>query len=119
MAPLKPKYACFACRKMFRIASARFTWDKDLKMNVTEHPPVCPDCGALMRNVGRYFKPPRRDNKQAWEAAELFYLSKVSPWNWGKPIRRLGQAKRHIAANPNRASEGARLLAKYRNRKGK
>ena len=46
MAPLKPKFACFACRKMFRIDHSRFYWDKDLKRMVTDHPPVCPDCGA-------------------------------------------------------------------------
>jgi hypothetical protein len=116
---LRPKHACFACRKMFRLSPARFRWDKDLRQMVTDHPPLCPDCGALMRNVGRFFKPPRRNNRQAWAAAELLYLSKVSQWSWGKPIRRLGQAKRHIAANPNRPSEGSRLLAKYRKCTGK
>ena len=109
---LKPKFACFACRKMFRIDPSRFYWDKDLKRMVTDHPPTCPDCGALMRRVNRDFRPPRREDKQAWESAELLYLSGhsvASDTEGGsrERIDRVGQAKRHIDANPHRKSEGA------------
>jgi hypothetical protein len=109
---------------MFRIDPARFRWDNDLKRIVTEHPPICPDCGTLMRRVNRDFRPPCRTDKQTWEAAELLYRSGhgYAPKAEGgsrQSIKRAGQAKRYIEANPHRQSEGARLLAKYRKRAGK
>jgi hypothetical protein len=119
MPTLKPKFACFTCRKMFRIDPMRTL--------VTDKPVVCPDCGALMRRVNRDFRPPRRDDKQAWESAELLYLTGhnvASDAEAGsrQRIDRVGQAKRYIEANPlsesdtHRKSEGERLLAKYRKR---
>lgn len=119
----KPKFACFNCRKMFKIQPDRWHWDKDLKRMVTDHPPVCPECGGLMRRVGREFKPPRREDKDAWEAAELLHLSRqpyVSSAGSGsrRGVARPGQAKRYIEANPHRISEGQRLLAKFRKRQG-
>lgn len=120
--PRKPKFVCFDCRKMFRIDAER--------AQSGEKPVVCPDCGRVMREVNRDFQPPRKDDKQNWEAARLLYLTGhgfASDAQAGsrERIARVGQAKRYIEANPlsesdlHRKSEGARLLAKYRKRTGK
>jgi hypothetical protein len=120
---VKPKFACFACRKMFRFDALHYM-HPDAKHR--EDRSVCPDCGAPMRNVGRHFRPPRRDDKKNWEAAELLYLSghfyASEAVNYTRPAKGIatpGKALRFIEANPRRTTEGARLLAKYRKRTGK
>jgi DNA-directed RNA polymerase subunit RPC12/RpoP len=62
--PYRMHYACLACRKVFR-----------LRHDERKFP--CPECGGLMRAVGRDFKaPPRRDVK-AWRLVKLLLLEDI------------------------------------------
>lgn len=54
----KQKYACFACRKMFR-------------RPVAGRSAVCPECGLAMSMMGRDFKAPRQADVRQWRKVEL------------------------------------------------
>src|SRR5262245_31607034 len=64
---LRPKYVCFNCRKMFRLAPD----------HPTDPPPVCPQCGQGMVIVGRFFRPPRRTDTRRWRIVEELYRNGV------------------------------------------
>ena len=56
-------YACFSCRKMFNQMALRRTEKLD-KVK-------CPQCKVEMHNMGKDFKPPRKENVQQWRKVEL------------------------------------------------
>jgi hypothetical protein len=66
----KRKYACFACRKAFKRPAGRDLPDASWK---DRDPAPCPDCGRPMAHIGRDFKPPRRDEVEAWAVAEHLF----------------------------------------------
>ena len=59
----KPHYACFACRKAFR---RRLRADQPHLGEGPDQPARCPQCGLLMADLGRDFKPPRKTDEKAW-----------------------------------------------------
>ena len=75
-------YVCFTCRKQFRKPSAAlYTADAGgrerlLGRGVDEaafsYP--CPQCGQVMRLIGKNFRAPRQDDREAWAIAkQLLY----------------------------------------------
>jgi len=58
----KPHYACFDCRKAFkRIHIEDINGKKE-----SEKEAHCPQCGALMADMGLDFAAPRKDDIKAW-----------------------------------------------------
>lgn len=64
----KPRYACFGCRKAFR---RRLKADVDPAGD--DHPARCPDCGLLMADIGRDFRPPSKSDQKGWATAEALW----------------------------------------------
>jgi DNA-directed RNA polymerase subunit RPC12/RpoP len=64
-------YACFDCRKMFNQAPWVRRIDRSKARSEITVP--CPQCGQPMRNMGKEFKPPRRNNVQQWRKIKLLY----------------------------------------------
>jgi hypothetical protein len=64
----KPRYACFRCRKAFRRRL-----QSDVDPAGAEHPARCPDCGLLMADIGRDFRPPSKSDWKGWIAAEALW----------------------------------------------
>ncbi|MBU0553747.1 hypothetical protein KKF91_05745 [Myxococcota bacterium] len=66
----KPHYACFDCRKGFkrRLRS-------DFKGGGEALPARCPQCGALMANMGLDFKPPPMKDACAWRVLQGLYTA--------------------------------------------
>jgi hypothetical protein len=62
-------YACFTCRKAFKQARRNLitietnhrTWLHEAAVH------TCPQCSGKLWNMGRKFKPPRKDDETAWE----------------------------------------------------
>ncbi len=73
--PPSDHWVCFVCRKQFRkplrqkcssewsAAHQTLTW----KREVLQADLSCPECHTTLVNMGKYFRPPRRENKQEWE----------------------------------------------------
>ncbi len=69
-------YACFVCRKMFNKPPWTRRHDgKGAPVNVV----VCPQCGAVMHNMGKEFQPPRRNAVRQWRKVELLF---GRGWRW-------------------------------------
>ena len=61
------KYVCFRCRKMFNTHGERSGTGRPPE-NFARH--ACPQCGEVMTYPGRYFKPPKQNEVEAWQVAE-------------------------------------------------
>jgi hypothetical protein len=72
-------WVCFGCRKMFRKSSR---WLSDGADSTPRH--LCPQCRQPMRDMGKYFEPPRALDRRSWEImrrvadAGLFFHSEGS-----------------------------------------
>ena len=64
-------YVCFACRKMFDQVDIHHWHDGWHAPPKKGYP--CPECGAEMQDVGKDFKPPRRQNINQWRKVELLF----------------------------------------------
>lgn len=62
---IRPTMACIPCRKSWK---TKGSWEHSTI--VTQH---CPECGLPGLNMGRSFKPPRRESKDWTKLAELGY----------------------------------------------
>jgi len=74
----KSKLACLICRKSWRKANSGH-WEKtDLRFNwISEQSLICPQCGALMVNMGADFKAPAQSNMRQWRKVELLVRAGV------------------------------------------
>lgn len=67
----KPHYACFRCQKTFKRKILQ-----DLDENATEKlvfEAKCPQCSALMADMGLDFEAPKRTDHKAWKHLENLY----------------------------------------------
>lgn len=72
MGSYKPHYACFDCRKTFKrrlFEDIRNGYSKDDK----ETPAKCPECGALMADMGLDFEAPPKKDIKAWNHTSKLY----------------------------------------------
>ena len=72
MIAYKPHFACFDCRKTFKrrlLGDILNGYNKDTK----ETPAKCPECGALMANMGLDFKSPKKNDLKAWSHMATLY----------------------------------------------
>lgn len=65
-------FTCFDCRKMFKK-----TIKYEFVLQYSSYPeffdkyrPICPDCGRNMLNMGRGFRPPKRNDLKKWRILE-------------------------------------------------
>ena len=78
------QHACFACCKVFKLPStekeqARSVWlsrrylaGRDPAQPLPEATPHhCPECGGTLEMLGRAFRAPRRQDRDAWERVRL------------------------------------------------
>src|SRR5690349_21524084 len=64
-------WVCFSCRKQFRKPSRQNCGPWDLpSRRKPARTYVCPECKAPMINMGKYFRPPRREDEQGWKRME-------------------------------------------------
>lgn len=69
MIAYKSHYACFDCRKTFK---RKLLHDVDRDEQQTKDA-KCPQCGALMANMGLDFEAPKMDNTKAWNHIKNLY----------------------------------------------
>lgn len=70
MSYYKPHYACFDCRKGFKRRLL-----VDIKKGGEDRPARCPQCGALMANMGMDFKPPPMKDTRQWRVLQGLYVA--------------------------------------------
>ncbi len=68
MTAYKPHYACFECRKTFK--RKLFS---DIRKGEQTFEAKCPQCGALMANMGLDFEAPKKDDVKKWEHLKNLY----------------------------------------------
>lgn len=69
MIAYKPHFACFHCRKTFKRRLMRDI-NHDAKDSFEAK---CPQCSALMANMGLDFESPKKDNIKEWEHVKDLY----------------------------------------------
>lgn len=62
-------WVCFDCRKMFRKPSRWEGVHPSDKPEIPKH--ICPQCRKEMRDMGKHFEPPRRNNEKLWKIMKL------------------------------------------------
>ena len=65
------RFVCFHCRKMIRRPLPRSYYPA---INRKPEGASCAECGNIPIFVGRYFKPPRRNDLNAWKQLILAYV---------------------------------------------
>lgn len=63
----KQHYACFTCRKVFRIPDSDTPFNVAVYSDPFTRTVKCPDCSRPMFSMGRDFKAPRRSATKQWE----------------------------------------------------
>lgn len=70
MISYKPHYACFDCHKTFKRRLKKDVKDGDKQV----YDAKCPQCGALMANMGLDFESPKKDDLKKWEHIKSLYV---------------------------------------------
>jgi hypothetical protein len=97
--------ACFACRKAFK---------KDLADPCYQ--PGCPECSGPLRDMGRYFRAPRKADTQQWRKVEMLAQAGVyfRTHEMGRMPETLLEAREFIAAQHENLARGARAREQSR-----
>ena len=93
-------HACFQGRKSWKVRL-----DRDAK---------CPDCGAVLHEMGRSFKAPKKSHKGQWEKVEALWNAGYRFWSYrefedAEPLpERLSEVDDFIRRNPDHPMRTAR-----------
>lgn len=110
-------WVCFLCRKQVRKLLPTQDVPRHKRRSVADAFD-CSICHAPMVNMGNYFRPPRRNDRRAWEQMRLLahqgirFYTEVSAYIWGSE----GVKQRSLRATKTRLysaraqTEGERLL---------
>ena len=79
---LKIQFACFACRKCFKVPYVHLPRHASGHIEVRSEPVLCPECGTEMRLMGAAFKAPPRTNTRQWLKVERLARAGVV-FHWG------------------------------------
>lgn len=71
--PYKRKFACFACRKMFRQTDESRMAQKPRLDEQGQRIALCPQCGARMHNMGLDFCVPKQSDLEQWKKVEKLF----------------------------------------------
>ncbi len=116
--PYKQHYACFACRKAFRIPGTEpFVGQRSLASIVK-----CPDCAKPMSKMGRDFKAPRRSATKQWEKVRQlreagFAFDSCGCYGPGYRPAMLREVPAFIEQAQLKASNGRRLAVRFKRRR--
>ncbi len=67
MTPYNMAFACFTCQKSFKKSLGKAPPNK-YPSQLT-----CPNCGEIAYNMGRHFKPPKKNDKKQWEKVRFLF----------------------------------------------
>lgn len=86
-------FACFDCRKSFKKA-------------ITYEAPVCPQCGASLKDMGRTFKTPKMSDVEQWAKVQRLWEAGFrftgNGSHGGPPFpKHLNEVDEFIANNPD------------------
>lgn len=118
--PYKQHYACFSCRKAFKLRNLFSTdwW----RTNRADAPVSCPECRQPMGDMGLDFKAPRQAAVKHWAVVEVLYHRGVRYDSCGcsgpgyRP-KRWREISAFLRANIRRAA-GADLAERFARRRG-
>jgi hypothetical protein len=113
----KDHYACFECRKAFRISPFREWLPPEVHFGAVIPEVKCPDCKRPMVSMGRNFKAPKRTDIKQWRLIQLlneagfFYPPRKCVF--GNPPVSPNQVPAFLERCRQNASKGSRLAARY------
>jgi len=102
-------FACFDCRKSYKLRVDFHmpidTWLRDSTETLVLDPSErnCPQCGGVLRRIGRQFQTPKRSDIAQWEALRHYYCR-----FWTPHYERGQQVLDAIAENTGRKRDKAR-----------
>lgn len=111
----KTHYACFSCRLSFK-RHRRGPFNGWVPM---PEQALCPNCRGVMRDLGRDFKAPRREDREQWEKVELLYRRGITFDSCGcdgpgKRPRTLREAKDMKGPTPRETEEFDQFMSAVR-----
>ncbi len=112
----KQHFACFECRKTFKIP---FEVTRSEGQIVVNHPtsPVCPECKRPMHSMGLDFHAPKQNNIKQWRKIKVLF---AAGWAFhscgcgsGQRPRLLSEVPAFLAQCSSAKTEGQRLLERF------
>lgn len=90
----------------YLVAHACFSCSKSFKLHGEGKDKVCPECEGPIYEMGRSFKPPKKNDKKQWEKVKLLYSAGFRFVGCGshegpKLPDKLSETKSFIENNPN------------------
>jgi hypothetical protein len=119
----KQHYACFACRKVFRIPGSDTPFNVAVYSDPFTRKVKCPDCSRPMFSMGRDFKAPRRSAMKQWEKVRQLRVAGIAFESCGcvGPGYRPGSLREvasFIEQHEVRKSKGRQLANRFKGRSG-
>ena len=120
--PYKPHFACFNCRKAFRIPKKREDQAK-AAADTRGGEVLCPQCRAPMVGMGLDFKAPKQTEVKQWQKVRIlcdhgFKFGSCGCTGPGPRPGKLKEVSEFLEANLPK-TDGQKLLEKYERRKGR
>ena len=113
----KDHYACFECRKAFRVAPFREWLPPEVHFGAVVPVVKCPDCARPMTSMGRNFKAPRRADVRLWRTIQLFQEAGIhyvpEAWRFCGPPTSPDEVPAFIERCRQNASPGRRLASRF------
>ena len=114
------QHACFECRKSFKIdyqsaEQSRRAWlsqrisGKKPSEAFVEPSHVCPQCSEPLHMMGRAFRAPKHDDRDAWVAVELLYYAGFRFYSSAGYLPTTAREARAFIAEKRPTSDGAKL----------
>lgn len=89
----KPRFACFECRKSFRVRDEDEMSCEPKRDEQGRRIAFCPQCRARMYDIGIDFRVPKKSDSDAWQVARL--LASVGARYQGCGCDARGQSRAH------------------------
>jgi len=117
--PYKQHYACFQCRKVFRIPGTDGAFDSPAYTDLLKRKVKCPDCRNPMALMGRDFKAPRESARKQWEKVQQLRNAGIAFEYGSAPVYRpakLREVAPFIERIEMMKSEGRQLAHRFKKR---
>ena len=106
-------YVCFDCRRAVKApAFGESDWRRPTDHPPPAPPPRCPGCAAVMHDLGKRFKAPRKADRKQWEKVRRLFEAGFAFHGYARTPQTLAEVDAFLAAQRARAAAGGSAEAK-------